>query len=119
MARSASAPESPSSLARLLETETRLERVLADARERADARIGEAERQARAGVAALEAELADAAALADGRRSADCAARLAALSDEHEHALARLRGIGPEQITELGHWVSEQVLHGVLAGGGP
>ena len=116
MARSAPAPHSPSSLARLLETEARLEKLLAEARGRAQAMISEAERQATAREAALERELAEAAALAEGSRSADCAERLAALSHESELALGRLRGIGPERISELAGWVSEQVLNEALPG---
>lgn len=118
MARSTSAPHIPSSLARLLETETRLETLLAKARELAEAMISEAECQAKARAVALETELAEAGALAEGRRSADCAERLAALSRESELALGRLRSIGPERITELAHWVSDQVFDGALAADG-
>jgi len=97
----------------------RLETLLAESRERAEAMIGEAERQAKAGAAALETELAEAAALAQTRRWADCAERLAALSHESELALGRLRGIGPERISELAQWISEQVLDATLAGDVP
>jgi hypothetical protein len=119
MARSASATVIPSSLARLLETETRLETLLAESRERAEAMISDAERQAEAGAAALENELAEAAALAETRLSADCAERLVALSRESELALGHLRGIGPERISELARWISEQVLDPTVAGDVP
>lgn len=116
MARSAPAPHSQSSLSRLLSVEARLDTLLAEARERASAILSEAEHQAAAGATALEAELAEAAKQADGRRAADCAERLTALSHETERALRHLRAIGPERITELARWVSEQVLDGALTG---
>ncbi len=113
MARSASIrPPAPSALARLLETESELESVLRDAGERAEALIRAAESQAQAVVAALEKELSEAATQAEGRRSADCAARLGALSRENQLALDRLRAIGPDRVSELAHWVADQVLHG-------
>ena len=105
-----SAPSS--ALARLLEREAQLEAMLGGARERAAAIIANAEHEAEAGAAALEAELAAAAARAEASRSADCAARLAALSRQSEVALARLRDIGPAQLTGLAHWVAGQVLEG-------
>jgi hypothetical protein len=116
MARSAS-PDAhvPGSLARLLETETRLEALLAEARERAEGLIGEAVRQAKGREAALKTELAEAAALAERRRAEDGAQQLAALSRESELALGRLRSIGPERVSELAHWVANQVLDGGLA----
>jgi len=118
MARSATAdPQLPSALARLLETEARLEARLAAARERADGlRLG-AERQAQALAAALETELAEAAALAAGRRSAECSERLAALARDNDLALARLRTVGPARIGELARWVSGQVLERALEPG--
>ena len=120
MARSASAdPRSPSSLTRLLETEARLESMLADARERADALIRDAASQAKALAAALQAELTEAAALAERKRSADCAERLATLSRENELALGRLRGMESERFAELAHWVANQALDRALAEDGP
>jgi hypothetical protein len=88
--------------------------VLAEARERATALIREAENQAKTRAAALERELAEAATMAAGKRSADCAERLAALSRENQLALEQLRAIGPERINELAHWAANQILDGVL-----
>jgi len=108
----------PSSLSRLLETETRLEAVLSDARERAGTLRHEAESQARGRVAALDAELAEAAAQAERQHAADCAQRLAVLAREHELAMEALRAIAPARISELASWVSTQVLERAFSGGG-
>ena len=108
-----------SALARLLEQEQRLEAMLADTRSRAAELVAQAEREARAGALALEAELAEAAARAEADRTAHCAERLAELTREGEHSLARFRNLGPAQITELARWVASQVLDGATPGAKP
>ena len=112
-----SAPSS--ALGRLLEQEQRLEAMLGDARTRAAELVAQAEREARAGALALEAELAEAVTRAQAVRSADCAERLAELTCEGERSLARFRNIGPAQITELAEWVASQVLDGATPGAKP
>jgi len=114
------AESAPSSaLARLLEQEQQLEAMLAGARTRAAELVARAEREARAGALALEAELAEAMTRAEAVRSADCAARLAEVTREGEQALTRFRSIGPERITELAQWVTSQVLEGARPGSAP
>jgi vacuolar-type H+-ATPase subunit H len=108
----------PSSLARLLETEARLDGMVADARKRAGQRLRDAETQAQARLAALETELAGAAIQVDRERATACDERLAFLSQEHDRALERLRSIGPERIGGLARWVAERVLDSGLAEGG-
>ena len=111
------AESAPSSaLARLLEQEQRLEAMLAGARTRAAELVAQAEREARAGALALEAELTEAAALAERRRSADCAERLAELTREGERSLARFRDLKPARLTRLAQWVASQVLEGASPG---
>jgi hypothetical protein len=114
------AESAPSSaLARLLEQEQRLEAMLAGARTRAAELVAQAQREADAGALTLEAELRDAAAVAETRRSADCAERLAELTREAERTLDRFRDLGPAQLTRLAQWVASQVLEGAGPGAAP
>ena len=112
-------PVSRSSLARLLATESRLETLLVDSREQARLLLVEAEVEAVALVAALEAGQAEAAARLEQRHAAECQARLAALATEHERTITRLRDISSERISELARSIAGQVLARAATESGP
>ncbi len=103
-------PGPATSLARLLDLEARLESQLNEARARAEALVRDAEDRARLRMDALRRELAEAGVQAERRRAAEGEERLAELSRQHALALARLRDVPPERITELAQWLSVQVL---------
>lgn len=105
-----SAPEATSALSRLLDTEARLEAMVAEARERADAVVREAESRCSARLAAVDAELRDALAAARSRHAGECAARIALLERESEAALRRYEAVAGERAEELARWLANQVL---------
>ena len=110
--------EVPSALTRLLSTEARLEAMVAEARERADAMVRDAELRCSARLAAVDAELRDALEAAQGRHADECAARIAALEQGTKAATSRYEAAAAGQVESLAHWVASQVLQDVAGGSG-
>ena len=111
-------PREPASgLSQLLETETRLEALLEDARRQSERVVNEAEARAWASLEAVDRELAEAARRAEQEQAEVSAERIQALSREREHALRRIRAIDETRIGALADWVAAQVLEQLTASG--
>jgi hypothetical protein len=103
-------PAGPSALERLLETERRLDTLIAEERLQAEATVKAAREEAARLERLLEEELAVCAQEVEQRLAAERDARLAFVEDEAGRALARFQSISEEQIGRLAEWVVEQVL---------
>lgn len=112
MRRSASPPSAApeSALARLLEVESRLEAMLADARTDADAILARARARAAARAEALVAELAAADAELSVTLGAEAEKRIATERAALATVQARYAAVDEPRHAELTAWVVEQVL---------
>jgi hypothetical protein len=101
----------------LLEAESRLERLLTEARARADTVVREAEARARERLASVDTALTAAAEAARQRHAAECAERIEAMTRETDTALRRYQDITRTRIGALAQWVADQVLRDVAGEG--
>ena len=111
--------EAASALTRLLSTETQLEAMVAEARERADAVVRDAESKRSARLAAVDTEVRDALEAARSRHAGDCAARIAVLERETQASIRRYEDVAGDRVEVLAHWVARQVLQDVVGASGP
>lgn len=114
-----STPEAASALTRLLGTEARLEAMVTEARERADAVVRDAESRCRALLAGVDAELEQAREAARSRHANECTARIAALERDTEAAIRRYESVTGERAEALARWVADQVLQDMAGEPGP
>lgn len=103
-------PAPRSALARLLEVESRLEAMLAEARREGDALLRDAEIRATTRIGSLEAELVAADAELSARLAAAAEGRIRAEASVVAARCARFEALEPADLSVLADWVVEQVL---------
>lgn len=99
-------------LARLVATEERLERRLAEARAEAGSLVAAAEEAARARETGLDAELAELSRRLDAAAEAELAAREREIAAAAEAEIAAFDGLSPERVTALARHVTDFVVAG-------
>ncbi|HEX9892978.1 MAG TPA: hypothetical protein VGA78_03595 [Gemmatimonadales bacterium] len=103
----------PSALERLLNTEGRLDAMLAQEARDAEAILRAAQEEVVELEHRLEAELVSAAHEVDQRLAAERDARLAFIEDEARRSLEVLESVTPEQVGALAVWVVDRVLESI------
>lgn len=97
-------------LARLLETEQRLEAEVAEAAARAQSMVAEAREQAAATLRRSDEAVARLQADSATRREEARAAKVAAIEAEVERRIAAWRDLSGDRLDQLADWVVERVL---------
>lgn len=113
------ASPSDSKLARLLETETRLERRIAEARRRAEELIEEAELEAQERRGRVEARLDGEAEALRGEIEEAASREIESIRDAAARRARRYRGATDEGIDDLAGFVVRNLVSEESASGGP
>jgi hypothetical protein len=98
------------SLAALLETEARLDVVVAEAREKAAGRLAEAQAAAEASAAGLTEQIAAVRRTEDARLSAELAARRARLQATGLAAAAKFDQLTEADLREMAQWLVAELI---------